>query len=62
LISIEKFINKKKFTTSFSKNFKKKVDVGVYAHDADKLNEINANISIITLGGIDQGKLFWPNF
>ena len=48
--------------TSFSKNFQKKVDIGVYAHDADKLHRINANISIITLGGMDQGKLFWPNF
>ena len=62
LDSLNRYINKKKFTTSFSKNFQKKVDIGVYAHDADKLHRINANISIITLGGMDQGKLFWPNF
>ena len=31
-------------------------------HDADKLHQINANISIAALGGMDQGKLFWPNF
>ena len=53
---------KKKFSFSFCRDFKKKCDIGIYAHDADKIKDINSKLSIISLGGMDQGKLLWPNF
>ena len=62
LISISKKLNKKKFDYSFTSNLDKSADIGIYAHDADKIHNVNSNLSIISLGGMDQGKLYWPNF
>lgn len=54
-------LNKKKFTVNFSKNFNLKCDVGFYASEPRFIKKINSKISFISLGGMDQGKLYWPN-
>jgi spore coat polysaccharide biosynthesis predicted glycosyltransferase SpsG len=59
---ISKHFNKKKFKIKFTKNFNYKSDIGFYAENSNNIKKINSKISFITLGGIDQGKLFWPNF
>ena len=53
--------NKKKFDIVFTKNLNLKSDVGFYAEDSNYIKNINCKISFICLGGMDQGKLFWPN-
>ena len=59
--NFSKKINKKKFKVVFTKNYKISSDFGFYADDTNKINEINSKVSFITIGGMDQGKLFWPN-
>ncbi|MBD1140975.1 CDP-glycerol glycerophosphotransferase family protein [Pelagibacterales bacterium SAG-MED39] len=59
---IAKHLDKKKFDISFSKNFNVKSDIGFYAENSNNIKKINSKLSFISLGGIDQGKLFWPNF
>ena len=59
---ISKHINRKKFKIKFTQNINYKSDIGFYAENSNNIKKINSRISFITLGGIDQGKLFWPNF
>ncbi len=59
---ISNYIDTKKFSFSFTNDLKKKCEIGIYAHDANKIKQINSKLSIISLAGMDQGKLFWPNF
>lgn len=54
--------NKKKFSINFTKNFEIKSDIGFYASEPRFIKKINSKISFISLGGMDQGKLYWPNF
>ncbi len=48
----------KKINFNFSKNHNLKSDIGFYCR---KPKNINSNTSIIFLGGIDQGRVIWPN-
>jgi len=50
---------KKNFKINFTKNLKKKSDIGFYCFSGDL--PINAKTSIIFLGGMDQGRVVWPN-
>ncbi len=56
---IAQVAKKKNFKINFSKNLKKKSDIGFYCFSGDL--PINANTSIIFLGGMDQGRVVWPN-
>lgn len=58
---ISKRINKNKFKILFTQDYKINSDFGFYAENSNNINEINSKISFITIGGMDQGKLFWPN-
>ena len=58
---IAKYLSKKRFKINFSNNLNYKSDIGFYAENSNNLKNINCKISIICLGGMDQGKLFWPN-
>jgi hypothetical protein len=58
---IANHLNKKKFNIFFTNNLNLKCDFGFYAENSNNINKINAKISFISLGGMDQGKLFWPN-
>tara|TARA_Y100000816_G_C26090790_1_gene576394 strand:+ start:770 stop:1816 length:1047 start_codon:yes stop_codon:yes gene_type:complete len=58
---IAKHLNKRKYKINFSNNLNYKSDIGFYAEDSNYLKNINCKVSIICLGGMDQGKLFWPN-
>ena len=58
---ISKRINKDKFEILFTQDYKINSDFGFYAENSNNINEINSKISFITIGGMDQGKLFWPN-
>lgn len=59
--SISKKLNKKKFNIIFTRDYKITSDFGFYAEDTNRIDEINSKVSFITIGGMDQGKLFWPN-
>lgn len=50
---------KNNYLVEFSKNLKKKADIGFYCERDSKPS--NSKISAIFLGGIDQGRLNWPN-
>ena len=54
-------LNKKKFNINFTKNFNMKSDIGFYASEPRFIKKINSKVSFISLGGMDQGKLYWPN-
>ena len=47
------------YKTNFSKNLKKKVEIGFYNHDQNIENK--AKLSIVSLHGMDQGRFNWPN-
>jgi hypothetical protein len=49
---------KKKIIYNYSKNFEKKAQIGFYCNIP---NKINSKISAIFLGGMDQGRVVWPN-
>ncbi len=49
----------KGFKINFTKNLKKKAQIGFYCQS--KNFSENSKISIILLGGIDQGRGLWPN-
>jgi len=53
--------NQNNFNYEFSNNIKKKSDIGFYCLDSNYIKKINSKLSIITLGGLDQGKIVWPN-
>lgn len=57
----EKF-KKKNYSVQFSKNFLKKTDIGYFVTPSTTIKKHSAKLSIISIGGMDQGKLFWPNF
>ena len=56
-IAIE--LKKEKIKSDFSKNLKKKAEIGFYC-ESDS-NPSNSKISAIFLGGMDQGRVDWPN-
>ena len=58
---ISTHFNKKKFEIHFTQNLNDKSDIGFYAADTNLIKKINSKLSFISLGGMDQGKLFWPN-
>ena len=47
------------YKTNFSQDLKKKVEIGFYNHDQNIEN--NAKLSIVSLHGMDQGRMSWPN-
>ncbi len=55
------FAKKNGFDFQFTNNLNKKSDIGFYCLDSNFISKVNSNLSIITLGGLDQGKLLWPN-
>ena len=55
-------VDKKKFDVIFTKNLNIKSDFGFYSDVPKYIDKIYSKISFITIGGMDQGKLFWPNF
>ena len=58
---ISKRISRKKFKVLFTQDYKINSDFGFYAENSNNISEINSKTSFITIGGMDQGKLFWPN-
>ena len=52
-------LNKRRFKCVFTKNLKKKAEIGFYCQNNSNPN--NSQISIILLGGLDQGRMIWPN-
>ncbi len=58
---VSRHLNKKKFNIFFTKNLSQKSDIGFYAENSNNIKKIKSNISFISIGGMDQGKLFWPN-
>ena len=52
-------LNKRRFKCVFTKNLKKKAEIGFYCQSNSNPN--NSQISIILLGGLDQGRIIWPN-
>lgn len=59
--TLSKKAKKYNFNFEFTNNLNKKSDIGFYCLDSNYVKNINSNLSIITLGGLDQGKLIWPN-
>ncbi len=59
--SLSIFANKNGFQYEFSDDLKKDSSIGFYCQDSNRINLVNSKLSIITLGGPDQGKLVWPN-
>ncbi len=55
---ISEILKQKKINFNFSKNHDLKSDIGFYCR---KPENINSKISLIFLGGIDQGRVIWPN-
>lgn len=58
-LNLKKKFNAKGYKTSYSRNLKKKVEIGFYNHDQNIKN--NARFSVVTLHGMDQGRASWPN-
>ena len=56
---IAKTAREKKFKIKFTKNFKKPSNIGFYCFANNQT--VRAKISIIFLGGVDQGRFDWPN-
>jgi len=52
---------KNKYSVQFSKNFSKKTNIGYFVSPSTSIKKHSAKLSIISIGGMDQGKLFWPN-
>ena len=50
------------FETKITDNLTEYSEIGYYCIPSNSVKKINTNFSIVSLGGIDQGKLFWPNF
>ena len=59
--TLSKNAKKYNFDFEFTNDLKKKSDIGFYCLDSNYIKKVNSNLSIITLGGLDQGKLVWPN-
>lgn len=57
----EKFKNKN-YKVRITNNLSEKSEIGYYCSPSLHIKKINSKFSIISLGGMDQGKLFWPNF
>jgi len=55
---ISEIFRQKKINFTFSKNHYLKSDIGFYCR---KPKDINSKTSVIFLGGIDQGRVMWPN-
>ena len=49
----------KNYKTQFTSNLNQKSEIGFYCQD--KVENINAKLSIISIHGMDQGKVAWPN-
>ena len=62
---IAKIAKKKGFIVSFSENLKKRSNIGFYCFSEPEMKstnvKINSKVSVIFLGGIDQGRSYWPN-
>ena len=52
-------LKKENFNIKFSKNLSGKADIGFYCQT--DIKKINSNVSAIFLGGMDQGRVDWPN-
>ena len=57
--SLENELKKSNFEIKYSKNLKKKADIGFYCECNS--DPSNSKISAIFLGGLDQGRVTWPN-
>ncbi len=55
---ISEIFKQKKINFTFSKNHNLRSDIGFYCR---KPKNINSKTSVIFLGGIDQGRVTWPN-
>ena len=58
---VSKKFKKNNYSVQFSKNFSKETDIGFFASPSSSIKKHSSKLSIISLGGMDQGKLFWPN-
>ncbi len=52
-------LKKENFNIKFSKKLSGKADIGFYCQT--DIKKINSNVSAIFLGGMDQGRVDWPN-
>ena len=50
------------YKTKITNDLSEKSEIGYYCSPSTHIKKINSKFSIISLGGMDQGKLFWPNF
>ena len=57
--SLASELKRKNFNVDFSTNLKKKSEIGFYCQSNS--DPSNSKISAIFLGGIDQGRIDWPN-
>ena len=57
----QKFKNKD-YKVKITNNLNENSEIGYYCSPSTNIKKINSKFSIISLGGMDQGKLFWPNF
>tara|TARA_B110000971_G_scaffold132986_1_gene136111 strand:+ start:770 stop:1912 length:1143 start_codon:yes stop_codon:yes gene_type:complete len=59
--SLSFFAKENGFNYEFTSDLKKKSFIGFYCQDSKWIKEVNSDLSFITIGGSDQGKLVWPN-
>ena len=51
-----------KYKVRVTNNLSENSEIGYYCSPSTHVKNVNSKFSIISLGGMDQGKLFWPNF
>ncbi len=54
--------NENKYKVKITNNLNESSEIGYYCCPSNSIKNLKTNFSIISLGGMDQGKLFWPNF
>ena len=50
------------YKVKISNDFNSASEIGYYCSPSNNIRNIKSKFSIISLGGMDQGKLYWPNF
>ncbi len=53
---------KKEYKVKITNDLDETSEIGYYCTPSTHVKKVNSKFSIISLGGMDQGKLFWPNF
>lgn len=57
-----KIFKENKYEVRITNDLSENSEIGYYCSPSTHIKKINSKFSIISLGGMDQGKLFWPNF